>query len=61
VISAERIDQPQRVACARCDAAFSCEPTGDCWCKHEPARLPMPTAGESCMCAECLRQAAVKS
>ena len=58
MILAERIDQPQRAACARCGAAFACEPAGDCWCKHEIVRLPMPTAGEACLCAECLRKAA---
>ena len=58
MILAERIDQPQRVAGARCGAAISCEPAGDCWCKHEDVRLPLPVAGEGCLCAECLRKAA---
>jgi hypothetical protein len=57
----ERIDQPGPAACARCGAAFVCEPAGDCWCKHEPMRLPMPMAGETCLCAECLRKAAAHS
>ncbi len=51
---------PTRAACARCGAAFACEPAGDCWCKHEPVRLPLPVAGEGCLCAECLRKAAAK-
>jgi len=31
---------------------------GDCWCKHEPARLTAPTADAGCLCANCLRDAA---
>ena len=27
--------------CARCDAAMSCDPAGDCWCKELP-HGPMP-------------------
>ena len=60
----EVVDQVQRAACARCGAAFSCEPAGDCWCKHEEARLPVPVEGEGCegcLCAACLRQAAAKA
>jgi len=52
------VDQAQRAACARCGAAFTCEPAGDCWCKHVEVRLPMPVEGEACLCAECLRKAA---
>ena len=29
--------------CARCDAAMSCDPAGDCWCKELP-HGPMPMA-----------------
>ena len=43
---------------ARCGAALSCDPAGDCWCKHVEVRLPMPAAGEGCLCAACLREAA---
>jgi hypothetical protein len=53
-----RPDDPPRIACARCGAPFACEPAGDCWCKHEPARLPMPTANEGCLCLDCLRKTA---
>ena len=51
-------DQPQRIVCARCGTAFGCDPAGDCWCRHEEVRLPMPTAGASCLCPDCLRAAA---
>ncbi|HEY1543692.1 MAG TPA: hypothetical protein VGG01_14870 [Xanthobacteraceae bacterium] len=51
-------DDPSRVACARCGATFACKPMGDCWCKHEPVRLPMPAAGAGCLCVDCLRKAA---
>jgi hypothetical protein len=57
----EAVDQSRRAACARCGAAFSCEPAGDCWCKHVDVRLPMPAEGEAregCLCAECLCKAA---
>jgi len=54
----EILDQPPRAACARCGAAFSCQPAGDCWCKHEAVRLPLPVEGEGCLCAACLRKAA---
>jgi hypothetical protein len=56
-----RSGEPSRVACARCGATFACEPAGDCWCKHEPVRLPMPAADEGCLCADCLRKAALAS
>jgi hypothetical protein len=52
---------PQRIACARCGATLVCEPAGDCWCKHEPVRLPVPTAEAGCLCADCLREAAARS
>jgi hypothetical protein len=29
-----------------------------CWCAEETARLPMPVAGEDCLCRDCLRKAA---
>jgi hypothetical protein len=51
----------QRITCARCGATFGCEPMGDCWCKHEDVRLPMPTAGEGCLCPDCLRAAAASA
>jgi hypothetical protein len=53
-----RIKEPRRAECARCGAAFACDPGGDCWCLYVDARLPMPVAGEACLCAECLRAAA---
>ncbi|MBV8538347.1 MAG: hypothetical protein JO128_22305 [Alphaproteobacteria bacterium] len=42
--------------CARCGAEFACDPAGDCWCKDEPFRVPLPkTDAESCLCPTCLR------
>jgi len=50
---------PRRLTCARCGAAFDCgSTTGHCWCAEEDFRLPMPVAGEDCLCPVCLRQAA---
>jgi len=46
------------LACARCGAAFTCDLSGKCWCTAEAARLPMPVAGEDCLCPACLRAAA---
>jgi hypothetical protein len=49
---------PASSACSRCGAAFSCNPAGDCWCKEEPDRLPMPSANEkgaACVCPSCFR------
>jgi hypothetical protein len=52
---------PRRLACSGCGTEFSCDPEGECWCKGETARLPMPLAGEDCLCRECLRQAAAQA
>jgi len=51
-------NEARRLACHRCGTEFTC--TGDeaCWCAKESARLPMPRAGEDCLCRDCLRQAA---
>ena len=45
------------LTCIACGAALTCEPEGDSWCKHEPASLPMPAAGDpaGCYCPACLR------
>jgi hypothetical protein len=53
-----RTDEPPRIACARCGVTFVTDPLGDCWCLHVEVRLPMPTAGERCLCADCLQAAA---
>ncbi|MGT2503829.1 cysteine-rich CWC family protein [Bradyrhizobium guangxiense] len=50
--------EPRRLACARCGAEFACDLSGNCWCAEETAKLPMPVAGEDCLCRECLRKAA---
>jgi hypothetical protein len=55
-------DQPSRqIVCARCGTEFTCTPDGECWCKEESARLPMPTDSEDCLCQECLRKAATQA
>jgi len=47
------------IRCAKCGAVFSCDPAGECWCKEENFRLPMPpSSAESCLCPKCLRHAA---
>ena len=46
----------RRLACSRCGTTFACNPEGDCWCKEETIRLPIPAAGEDCLCRECLRK-----
>ena len=46
------------IACTRCGARFECRPSGACWCRDETVRLPMPVAGEDCLCQACLRAAA---
>ena len=56
-----RSQEPPRIACARCGATFACEPAGDCWCKHEEVRVPIPGAGETCLCPDCLRMAAANA
>ncbi len=58
MVPAKPTSGPQQIACGRCGAALVCEPMGDCWCKHEPVRLTVPTADAGCLCANCLRDAA---
>lgn len=48
----------RRLTCSRCGTEFGCNPGGACWCADETFRLPMPVAGEDCLCRECLRKAA---
>jgi len=48
------------LACARCGISFDCRLGGGCWCAAEPYRLPMPDAGEDCLCPACLRVAAAR-
>jgi hypothetical protein len=52
---------PRRLACSGCGTEFNCSPAGPCWCGEETARLPMPVAGEDCLCRDCLRKAAAQS
>jgi hypothetical protein len=49
---------PRRLACSMCGTEFGCDPAGDCWCKAETFRLPMPAAGGDCLCPDCLRKLA---
>jgi hypothetical protein len=51
--------EPRRVICARCGADFGCSLDGDCWCRHVAVRLPMPAAGEDCLCPHCLQSESV--
>jgi len=46
----------RRLVCSGCGTEFGCDPEGDCWCKEETARLPMPVEGEDCLCRKCLRK-----
>lgn len=47
---------PATIRCTKCGAAFACEPAGECWCKDETIRLPLPADGTaSCLCPKCLR------
>ncbi|SHG35877.1 cysteine-rich CWC family protein [Bradyrhizobium erythrophlei] len=48
----------RRLACSVCGTEFACNPAGPCWCAEETARLPMPVAGEDCLCRDCLRKMA---
>jgi hypothetical protein len=48
----------RRLACSRCGTEFGCNPLGECWCKEETLRLPLPLADEDCLCRDCLRMAA---
>jgi hypothetical protein len=48
----------RRLACSGCGTEFSCDLSGQCWCAAEAAVLPMPVAGEDCLCRDCLRKAA---
>ena len=50
--------EPRRIACSACGAELTCTLSGTCWCAQEPARLPMPVAGEDCLCRNCLRKIA---
>lgn len=46
--------------CTRCGAEFACDPLGECWCKDESFRLPMPDTAESCLCPKCLKALAAQ-
>jgi hypothetical protein len=55
----ERRSPLRRIACARCGTGFECGAGGNrCWCADEAYRMPMPAAGEDCLCPACLRMAA---
>ncbi|EAQ35089.1 hypothetical protein NB311A_14375 [Nitrobacter sp. Nb-311A] len=51
----------RRLLCSGCGTEFSCDPSGNCWCAEETARLPMPPEGSDCLCRDCLRKAAARS
>jgi hypothetical protein len=48
----------RRLACYRCGTGFTCTGNEACWCAEEAVRLPMPRAGEDCLCRDCLRKVA---
>jgi hypothetical protein len=49
---------PNRSACARCGAAFVCDPAGACWCAALPRKLKVPMeVGATCLCPSCLAAA----
>jgi hypothetical protein len=52
------VQEPRRLACSRCGTEFGCDRSGNCWCAEETAKLPMPVAGEDCLCRACLQKAA---
>ncbi len=53
------LPQAATIRCSQCGAAFGCDPAGDCWCKQETFRLPMPASNAArCLCPKCLREAA---
>jgi hypothetical protein len=55
-----RTTNASTLRCTRCGAEFACDPQGECWCKDESVRLPMPKAAESCLCPKCLRALAAE-
>jgi hypothetical protein len=50
-------DATRRLTCVQCGVHFDCALDGTCWCAHESVRLPMPAAGNDCLCPGCLREA----
>jgi hypothetical protein len=47
------------INCSACGTAFGCDPEGECWCKEETMRLPIPEEeGADCLCPTCLRKLA---
>ena len=48
------------IRCEKCGAEFGCDPAGDCWCKEESFRVPMPAGATSCLCPKCLREMAAE-
>jgi Cysteine-rich CWC len=51
-------DSHRRVVCARCGAEFGCGGDSACWCAHVEVRLPIPQAGDDCLCPGCLQAVA---
>jgi len=43
--------------CCACDAAFTCDVAGSCWCAELPNVLPIAeSTAQSCLCPTCLRE-----
>jgi hypothetical protein len=55
------MQEPRNTICSRCGTEFTCNPGGSCWCADETARLPIPVAGEECLCRDCLRKMAAEN
>ena len=59
ILSTSEPSSQRRIVCARCGMTFDCGAgTNHCWCADEAYRMPMPAAGEDCLCPTCLRAAA---
>jgi hypothetical protein len=52
------VDSYRRVICARCGGEFDCSGDAACWCMRVEIRLPMPQAGDGCLCPDCLQAGA---
>ncbi|MBF0250689.1 MAG: hypothetical protein HQL35_08695 [Alphaproteobacteria bacterium] len=42
---------PEIKTCPECGETFTCDPQGDCWCKHVPTvKIPDHLKGQGCLC-----------
>lgn len=41
----------ETIKCPECGETFTCDPSGDCWCKAYPVvKIPKALKGEQCLC-----------